>query len=115
MGRAMLTPIFKQIRKATNEVNEELEKALRWWLTVLREEICEIRFILLSPLCAPHLHHLHASIDMQAMGGVRAEAFAAALRREEHASENRGGARGRWPHRVRRLRAFQGSDAAVHS
>ena len=51
MGRAMLTPIFKQIRKATSEVDEELEKALRWWLTVLREEICEIRFIFLSP-CA---------------------------------------------------------------
>ena len=45
MGRAMLMPIFKQIRKATSEVDEELEKALRWWLTVLREDICEIRFM----------------------------------------------------------------------
>ena len=46
MGRAMLMPIFKQIRKATSEIDEELEKALRWWLTVLREDICEIRSIL---------------------------------------------------------------------
>lgn len=48
----MLMPIFKQIRKATSEVDEELEKALRWWLTVLREEICEIRYIFGLPLRA---------------------------------------------------------------
>ena len=53
MGRAMLVPIFKQIRKyRSSEVDEELEKALCWWLTVLREEICEIRLVVLIPLCA---------------------------------------------------------------
>jgi len=53
MGRAMLVPIFKQIRKyRSSEVDEELEKALRWWLTVLREDICEIRLVALIPLCA---------------------------------------------------------------
>ena len=50
MGRAMLTPIFKQIRKVSSEVDEELEKALRWWLTVLSEEICEIRFMFIFPV-----------------------------------------------------------------
>ena len=43
MGRAMLMPIFKQIKKASNEVDEELEKALRWWFEILKNEICEIR------------------------------------------------------------------------
>lgn len=46
----MLTPIFKQIRKVSSEVDEELEKALRWWLTVLSEEICEIRFMFIFPV-----------------------------------------------------------------
>lgn len=43
MGRAMLMPIFKQVKKASSEINEELEKALLWWLEVLKEDICEIR------------------------------------------------------------------------
>jgi len=43
MGRAMLMPIFKQVRKASSEIDEELEKALLWWLAVLQESICEIR------------------------------------------------------------------------
>jgi hypothetical protein len=43
MGRAMLMPIFKQIKKASSEIEEELEKALRWWLAILQEDICEIR------------------------------------------------------------------------
>ena len=78
MGRAMLMPIFKQIRKASSEVDEELEKALRWWLAVLREDICEIRSIFVY-LCAPDFHCRHTYVDMQAMGGDRAEAPAAAL------------------------------------
>ena len=44
MGRAMLMPIFKQIRKRTGDVDDELLKALKWWLQVLREVICENRF-----------------------------------------------------------------------
>ena len=47
MGRAMLMPIFKQVRKASSEIDEELEKALLWWLAVLQESICEIRWGLL--------------------------------------------------------------------
>ena len=47
----MLVPIFKQMHfKRSSEVDEELEKALCWWLTVLREEICEIRLVVLIPL-----------------------------------------------------------------
>ena len=44
MGRAMLMPIFKQVKRASNQVDEELEKALRWWLEILKDEICEIRY-----------------------------------------------------------------------
>ena len=43
LGRAMLVPIFKQARSRTNEIDEELEKALRWWLQILQDGICEIR------------------------------------------------------------------------
>ena len=74
----MLMPIFKQIRKATSEVDEELEKALRWWLAVLREDICEIRYIFVY-FRAPDYHCRHTYVNMQALGGVRAEAPAAAL------------------------------------
>ena len=51
--------------------------------------------------CKPDYHCIHAYVDMQAMGGIRAEALAVALRREEHASKGRGGTCDRWPHRVR--------------
>ena len=50
VGRAMLTPIFKHMRKTSSEVDEELEKALRWWITVLKESFCEIKYVT-SPLC----------------------------------------------------------------
>ena len=49
------------------------------------------------------------------MGGVRAATYADALRREEHAPENCCSTRGRWPHRVRRRRAFQRNNEAIHS
>ena len=43
MRRAMLMPIFKQIRKRTGDVDDELLKTLKWWLQVLREVICDNR------------------------------------------------------------------------
>ena len=39
----MLMPIFKQVKKTSSEMDEELEKALCWWLEILQEDICEIR------------------------------------------------------------------------
>jgi len=43
LGRAMLCPIFAQIRRSSSEVGEELAKVLSWWLGVLQQGSCEIR------------------------------------------------------------------------
>ena len=41
LGRAMLRPIFQQIRRESPDLTLELELALKWWLQVLELELCE--------------------------------------------------------------------------
>ena len=41
IGRALLTPLYRQSHSRTGNVSDELKLALRWWLEVLKEGICE--------------------------------------------------------------------------
>ena len=41
LGRAMLRPIFDQKRKRSGKVDAALRTALRWWLFVLAQDLCE--------------------------------------------------------------------------
>ena len=35
-------PIYRQVNRKSSALSEELEKALRWWLEVLKEGLCEV-------------------------------------------------------------------------
>ena len=43
LGRALLVPIFKQIRSRSAEIKEELQMALSWWLETLKLGMSEVR------------------------------------------------------------------------
>ena len=43
IGRALLTPLYRQSHSRTGNMSDELKLALRWWLEVLKEGICEAR------------------------------------------------------------------------
>ena len=43
LGRAMLYPIYGQMKSRTGHIQDELRLALEWWLEALQRDICELR------------------------------------------------------------------------
>ena len=43
LGRAMVYPLYRQMKSKTGNMNEQLKLAMQWWCETLSKDLCETR------------------------------------------------------------------------